>query len=626
MNQGLSTCLQSKRARSKPDHPKAATTARPSQASFTCFHAPAVASSQTPPHTPQHPNVHGQATTPALCAGTLQADQLPAAAPVPALPAQGSKQHALQFVADAGMASRKHAPLKLQSMSPTVALLRTRDTNLSAESNQASPHLLTGEECMLLPGHAGNSPMAGLVQPAGCGAALLGSPATPSWQGTPPADTPLLTPLSSHPIDALQGSATSSASTSTTGPSKHALPAHSSLLEASAEAEAPSSSGLSNSALETTSPPLCSQHLGCHASPCLAAQAEPQRQARGSWTPGQPPEGLPTPLDVDDVLLELDSDLASADGLISPASSVASWQRDPAAASSPTSSSHPSQLFPSMPDGMPVSLDRPHQHHCISGDMTSDRLYSLTANPHADSGLCPAFAPMFGSPPLPEPWHNPDQAPHQPHQQQAAASHPIPPMGSSSWQQTDSPGTQGFPGWSSTWSGTATVTTDYAVAAAQLQQAVAQAEQLYRGSSPCTASAQQGKVGDSMSVTRQAGAMHSATSRQEQAVTGGCSLQLPSALPTSLLPALSRSSCMGVQHALRWAAEPTCPVQQPLWVPQGEYFCPCLHTPALCVRRFHALQLLDCFPHTESGLGWCSQTFKCACDMLCLLCGKVCFL
>lgn len=610
-----SACLQGKRARAKPDQSKAATTARPSQASFTCFHHPAVAPGSTPPHTPRHAHVHQQAVTPAPCAAPPQADHLSAtAAQEPAPPAEGFAQ-LIECDVHASAPFDGHAHAEQLPVTPSASTLRARDTKLSAVPaalpNQASLRMLVSEDCLLLPGHAGSSPAAGLVQSAECRAAApLGSPATPSWQGTP-ADTPL-TPLSSHPIDAKEASETTTASTSTTGPSSDALPAHSDLL--SAEAEPPSSSGLSNIEVVSTHGHLSSQHLGHHASPCLLSQSQSQHD-EDSWTPSQHCEELLMPLDADAVMLEVDPDLGlsvSADGLISLASSVASWQRDLTAATSPASSSRSSRLFPTMPDSMPVSLDRLHQHQqesaLSSGDMTPDRLPPLTLSPHADSGLCPSLGPMVGSCPLAEPWHHPYQPYHHPHQQQESAPHAAS-TSRQQQQQLDFPSTQDLPGWSSSQC-IPPVTTDFVVAAAQLRDAVAQAEQLYRASHYGMPSAQQDTTGGSMSVTCQAGSERSATFWQKHAPTWGCSQQLPSALPSCLpsaLPsALPYSRGMGVQHALRRAAEPAYPVQQLLWVPQGGYLWrPCLHKPAVQLLRLVSTDFQSAFHVQHAVLSCC---------------------
>lgn len=587
-----SACLQGKRARAKPDQSKAATTARPSQASFTCFHTPAVAQGNIPPHTSRHAPVHQQAATPAPSAAPPQADQLSVTATQEVAPPAEDVKQLMQCDVHASVPNGEDAHAEQQPATQVASSLRNQDTGLSAVPaslpNEASLRVLVSEECLLLPGHTDSSPAAGLVQSAECRAAApLGLPATPCWQGTP-AGAPL-TPLSSHPIDALEGSDTTTASTSTTGPTSHALPAHSDLL--SAEAEPPLSLGLSNTTVISTHAHLSSQHLGYHASPCRLAQSRSQ-QDKESWMHSQHSEGLLVPLDADAVMLEMDSDLGlsvSADRLISPASSVASWQRGLSAATSSASSSRSSRLFPTLPDSMPVSVDRLHQHQheslLRSGGMDPDRLPPLTSSPHADSGLCPSFGPMFASSPLAEAWHHPYQPHHHPHQQQESASHATWPSSTSPQQQPDFPCTEGLSGWSSSQC-ILPVNTDFVVAAAQLQHAVAQAEQLYRASHYGMPSTQQGTTGGSMS---HAGSERSATSGQEHAPMGGCSQQLPSALPSRLPSAppsaLPDSRGMGIQHALRRAVEPAYPVHQPLWVPQGEYLWPLLAPASFLLLR-----------------------------------------
>ena len=449
----------------------------------------------------------------------------------------------------------------------------------AALPDQAPLNLLAGESGLPLTGHADNSPEVGQDHIAGCGVALLGSPATSSWQGNP-AGTPS-TPLSSHPIDALEESEVASASTSTTNAASNALLAHSrkhSGVLRSAESEAPFNLELGNMGAPTVDEHLPITHLDRGGSDCLHTDAQPQFSSLMPRQGIHCSAGQSMPLEADAVMLEMASDLsASIDGLISPDSSVASWQRH-LAAHSPASSSHSSKLPPAMSSGEALSLDRYQQHlpHSIT-ESTPECACPVDSRPDGRQGFCHASAPMSDSPPLPGSWDYPDQPHHHPCQQQQSVSGATSPS-SAPWQQK--PGLQDTHDYASQSSqrGTPTVTADYAAAAAQLQQAVAQAEQLYRASMRMTESSQQCDVwSNSVGVIDQAGAACPDTSGQDQVSVGGFSQHFLSALPDSRR--------LGVQHAMRRGAEPACPMQQPVWVPQGNHPCSCSAQHCLSYRQ-----------------------------------------
>ena len=563
--------LQGKRARAKPDQPKAATIVC-SQASFTCFTASAVASGDTPRHTPQRTPVHRTTASPASGVHSKQGSYLPAkAAPAPAPSAEAAEQQTRGVVDVCAPSSRNAARQQQQLISSVASLPWIQDAQSAAASpDQAPLHLMAGEGCPSPSGHADNSPEVGQGQTAGCGVDLLGSPPTPSWQKPPAGTSP--TPLSSHPIDALEGSEVASASTSATDAASNPLLASSqerSGLFRSSESEAPFSPELGDMEAPHFDGHLPTQNLNRGGSCCLHADKQVQHSSPMHGQGRPCPEGLSLPLEADAVMLEMESDPSvSADGLISPASSVASLQRQP----SPASSLHSSRLLPVVSHGTALSVDNDQQHppHPTANTMLKSA-YPAHSRADESPGLCHASAPMPDSSPLPGPWHYLYQSHHHPYQQQRSAPGSILPS-STPWQQQQ-PELQGV--YNSAVQGsqhrTTNVTPDYAVAAAQLQQAVAQAEQLYRASNHNTA--QQCIVGSgSMEVIGQAGAACSDASGQGQDAAGGCSQQLLSALPPSRR--------MGVQHAMRRAAEPAYPMQQPVWVPQGDTSAPPLHESA----------------------------------------------
>ena len=552
--------LQGKRARAKPVQPKDTTTVRSSQASFTCFHASAVASGDTPRHTPQRTPVRQQTASPASCVHPKQGDQLPATAAQATAPPAEACERQTRGVVEVCAPSSQTTARKQQLMSSVASLPWSQ--NAQATALPAPLHPLAGQSGLTLSGHADNSPDGEQGHTAGCGVALPGSPATPSWQGNPAGTPP--SPLSSHPINALEGSEAASASTSTTDAASDSILAHSkerSALLRSAESEAPFSTELGNVVAPSADGHLPTQDLDHGGSCCRHTDAQPHR---GSLTPEQGrhcPEGLSPPLEADAVMLEMESDLAvSADGLISPASSVASWQRR-LATHSPASSTHSSKLLPAMSSGIALSVDRQQQHlPYLTTDSVLESAYPVDSRADGSPGLCHASAPMSDSSPLPEPWHYPYQPHHHPYQQQGSASD-APSPSSTPWrEQPDLQDTHDYESQSSR-RGTPIVTAGYAAAAAKLRLAVAQAEQLYRASNDTTESLQGEVWSNSMDVIGQAGAASSDTSGQDQDSVGGFSQHVLSALPDSRR--------LGVRHAMRRAAEPACPMQQALWVPQG---------------------------------------------------------
>lgn len=472
--------------------------------------------------------------------------------------------------------SWQHAAEMQQSMSSVASLPRTHNAQTdTALPDQAPQQRLAHEGC--LSGHANNGPVAG--QGRAAGTALLGSPATPSWRGSPAGTPP--TPLNSHPIDALDGSEDTSASTSATDAASDSLLAHSGQylgLLRSAESEAPFSPALTNMGGPTHDAHLPAQDLVCDRAYCLQAGAQPPQH--GSLIPRQGracPEGASLPLEADTVMLEMESDLSvCADGLISPASSAASWPRH-LAAHSPASLPPSSKLTPSMPGGTGLSLDRRQQlPRLATNNSVLVSMYPPEARAEGSSGLCHASASMFAAAPLgPGLWHYPYQ-PLLNHSYQQQQQGPATSPSSTAWHQQ--PELQAVHDLASQSSrrNTATDATDYAVAAAQLRQAVAQAEQLYRASTHVTNPSQTAGT-DAMTAHDQSGAACSRAPGQGQSPAEGCSYQPPPALP------YSRRMGINIQHAMRRAEEPAYAMQPPVWVPQGNLLLLLLGTSLLYV-------------------------------------------
>ena len=583
--------MQGKRAKAKLDQPKA-TTVRSSQASFTCFNASAVTSGDTPRHTPQRTSVRQQTASPACGVHPKQGDHLPVTA---AQPAEAPEQQPQGVVDVCTPGGNNTARKQQQLMSPVASLPWIQNAQTAAALlDQAPLHLLAGEAHPSLSRHADNSPEVGQGHIAGCESAMLESPAGPSWQG-PPAGTPP-TPLSSHPIDTLEGSEAASASTSATDAASDPLFAHSderSNRVRSSECETPFSPEFGNMVGPSLDGRLPTQDLDHGSSCCLHTDAQPQH---GSLVPGKGrhcPTGWSLPLEADAVMLEMESDISvSADGLMSPASSAGLWQRHIAAHSpassprspassprSPASSphlppsfSHSNKLLPAMSHDTALSLDS-HQQHLplLTTDAVLESADPVHSRADGSAGLYHASAPMSDSSPLLGPWPYPYQPHHHLCKQQGSAPSATSP--SPTHWQSELHGINNSAGQSSRHR-TSSVTADYAAAAAQLRQAVAQAEQLYQVSNQTT-SQQCGVWSNSMDAVGQAGAACSDTSGQEQDAVGSCSQQLPSALPLS--------GRFGVQRAMRRGAEPAYPMQQPVWVPQGITSAPPLHKSAVHV-------------------------------------------
>ena len=392
----------------------------------------------------------------------------------------------------------------------------------------------------LLPGHAASSPVTGIARTSLQDLASGGSVGTPTWQRLPTGTPP--TPLSSHPIDALEGSDFASASTSTADSGIASLPALSDeqcRLPRSTAAQAPDDARHHCATASDRPVPT----LGfTHEQPAWF-RVDSRQEQQGSLSLSQGRHSLTLPsmsLDADAVMLELDSNVSvSADGIISPASSTASWPRDCIAQAS-SSSTHPGDMLACLPSATGQALDGQNQTqtHLNTGDSLSGDWYSANSRADWTTKLLNGSASETVSSRLPESWYSHHQQQQkQLLQQQLHSQHDL---GRQSSRQANAP-----------------LPADYVAAAAQLRLAVAQAEQLYRVTLP---TANQAEADDSLHVPGQV-ARDTPATEEDQSPAQGCLQQLPSALPQSRHARL--------QGALRRPAEPASFSQQPAWVPQG---------------------------------------------------------
>ena len=294
-------------------------------------------------------------------------------------------------------------------------------------------------------------PHVGSPGPAGSAHA---TPVTPSWQGLP-ADTPP-TPLSSHPIDALDESESgpSGADSAVLSPAQseehsppaaaqqtgHSVPASMSQLQAGSR----SSKNISlDGDLDVSQQPY-SQSASREKQQRIQEASLLSRQNSGQPQNRQASSSLASDAVILDFAAELNS---SSDGLISPSSSMGSWQKG---------------LFQQGSDSSHgfTPLPRQRQASVASQDQSSPgALWHTTEAVSSEAaayspGLFPDFAPMFASSPLPSAWQ----------QQHSLGGSPIP-AGCRQRQPAQQPSVSAIE--------------PYTQAAAQLQAAVTHAVQLF---------------------------------------------------------------------------------------------------------------------------------------------------
>ena len=363
----------------------------------------------------------------------------------------------------ANLSSRQQQVPDQQSTTNLPAKLRQADkhqaaTKLPDLATQASP--ASADQCAL-PGLVNSSPALGQAGAAGHGPAL-GSPppATPSWQGLSAGTPP--TPLSSHPIDALDDSesAPSASNSSNLSPAHFDQHPHRSDIQPSGISLVQDKAGISGSTKVSVGH---SRDQGIHQQHQLGTNwyrlHQQHNQQQALMLSGQTPVaakqlGVSSSVDSDAVVLDFGSELsASNNRLISPSSSDASWQR----ALSQQASDSPQGLTP-LPSQDHTSVpSRRHTQNSPGPFWDRADTMSVGASMHSP-GLFPDFARMFASSPLPGAWQ----------QHQAAFKEACSPA------ETDQPqrGEQC----------SESATAQYTEAAAQLREAIAHAAKLYEAS------------------------------------------------------------------------------------------------------------------------------------------------
>ena len=436
-----------------PDMSEAGPSTRlPSHSSFTCFDVPAVLPSNTPRnHVSQR--LQQQASPKPLCVFNARpkGSQQAVAAPI------SGQQMSLASTCEAQSGASSANPIvhgshhqQLADQSSAKPVLPTHQEADAQEADARLPVLAAlsssgaSDHSVLLnltdgsPGTAGGGPN-------------LASPATPSWQaGSPPI------PLSSHPIDALDDSESATSPTDSS-----ALSHDSARLVYSSGSSTPASlsqgpagfAGLitTSDGQSTDQEPVYQQH---QVLPEL--HMAQQRHHAVSAQTSTPRQGLraSSSLGSDAVILDFGSDLsAGSDGLFSPSSSVASWQRRLAKQVSDSS-----QEFTPQPGQSQSSAVHQAQDEYSPGSLLGSANTGSSGAVVTTPGLFPRFAPMFASSPLPGTW-----------QQQQPAS-----KGSLNTADITQPhcveDTQ------------ISALMQYNEAAAQLQEAVAHATQMYKAS------------------------------------------------------------------------------------------------------------------------------------------------
>ena len=379
-------------AKTRPDASAAAPSARlPSHSSFTCFTAPAVASGNTPrQHTAQQQmKAQLQPTSDRQSEAVVQADararyhQLKPAVPL---------QHKCTVIDQAGHALAAMPPgLARPDKSAQTAVFGTAQSSCPVPGD---PETASCNSNLGSPGAAGVGPALGT---SGAACSVLQDPATPSWQGLL-ADMPP-TPLSSHPIDALDESESAPSGTDSSALSPahsrdHSIPADNQQSglntpvslhhqQSSAHSGAGNCDQQSHGQAVSHHP----QHQTAHLS---------QQQQASTLSDAQTSAASQHTLGSDAVVLDFVSELSgSTNGLISPSSSVASWQR----ALSQLGSESSQKFMPLLSQTAFASS----QQNSPEALWSRPEAVSFRASAHSP-GLFPDFGPMFASTPLPGAW------------------------------------------------------------------------------------------------------------------------------------------------------------------------------------------------------------------------------
>ena len=509
----------------------------PSHSGFTCFTAPAVASGNIPrSHTAQQqmqPMSDRQSET------ALQADAS----------ARYHQQHQLTPVVplqcySAGVIQAGHASA---AMPPGLARLdNSAQTAVASTALSISP--VPGEAEPASSGPNLGSPGAAGIGPAlGTSGVACPGPeelATPSWQGLL-ADTPP-TPLSSHPIDALDESesapsGTDSSALSPANSREQSIPADN---QQSGPSTPVSLSHQQSSSAHSSCGDRDQQSLGQavsqHAQQQTAhhsQQQQQQQQQQASMLSGAQTSAssqhrqASSSIGSDAVVLDFASELSGSNNeLISPSSSVASWQRALSQLGSESS-----QKF------TPLLSQTQEQAFASSQQNSPEALWSRPgpvrsrASAHSP-GLFPDFAPMFASTPLPSAW--------QQHHLPSPSSRSSPsPMGCQQDQSAEQP-------LGSAWE-------PYSEAAAQLRAAVTHAVKLLTASQTAPAD------------------LRTELSNTAAALQSPPSLSLGSDVPMNRSQEQCQLSFEGFQQpyrrdAFRRSAQSSSSQAAAVWVPQAE--------------------------------------------------------
>ncbi len=447
-------------AKAKPEASVAAPSARlPSHSSFTCFTAPAVASGNTPrQHTAQQQmQAQPQPMSDRQSGTALQADastrhhqqhQL-----MPVVPLQRKSAAALQ--AGHALAAMPPGSAGLDNSAQTAVpstALSISPVPREAEPADCGPNLGS-------PGAAGVGPALG-TSDAAC--PVLQDPATPSWQGLL-ADMPP-TPLNSHPIDALDESesapsGTDSSALSPANSRDHSIPADNQQPGPSTPVslgyqQSSGHSSAGNSDHQQSHGQAVSQHPPRQTTHHNQQQQQASTLSDAQTSASSQHRQVSSSLDSDAVVLDFASELSgSNNGLISPSSSVASWQRALSHLGSESS-----QKFTPLPSQTQERAFDSSQQNSPEVLWSRPGAVSSRASGHSP-GLFPDFAPMFASDSLPGAW----QQHHMPSPSSSSSPSPSP-----TGCQQDRPAEQPL---GSAWE-------PYSEAAAQLRAAVTHAVKL----------------------------------------------------------------------------------------------------------------------------------------------------
>jgi len=526
-------------AKTKADISAAAPSARlPSHSSFTCFTVPAVASGNTPrQHTAQQQTQAQLQPMSDRQSGTaLQADasaryhqqhQL-----TPVVPLQCKSAVVLQ--AGHALAAMPPGLSSFDNSAQTAVPNSARSSSpvpREADSTTSGPNLGS-------PGAAGVSPA---LRTSGAACPVLQDPATPSWQGLL-ADTPP-TPLSSHPIDALDESesapsGTDSSALSPANSRDRSVPGDNQQSGPNTPVSLNHQQSSGHSSCGNRDQQRHGQAVSQHSQQQTAHHNQQQQQVQQASTLSDAQTSAAhqhtqasSSLGSDAVVLDFASELSgSNNGLISPSSSVASWQRalsqlgsESSQEFTPVLSHTQEQAFASSQQNSPEAL------------WSTPEAVSSRASAHSP-GLFPGFAPMFASTPLPGAW--------QQHHLPSPSSRSSPsPMGCQQDQSAEQP-------LGSAWE-------PYSEAAAQLRAAVTHAVKLLTASQTAPAD------------------LRTELSNTAAALQSPPSLSLGSDVPMNRSQEQCQLSFEGFQQpyrrdAFRRSAQSSSSQAAAVWVPQAE--------------------------------------------------------